>query len=109
MFTPEKYILVHFAKVITKHNTACPLTHSSCCICPSPSACVSGVIFNKKLSWQPHLQDILSKLTAETSVLKRLTASTWGASLSVLRLLYTAVVHLVIATGCLAWWAPPDI
>jgi hypothetical protein len=26
-----------------------------------------------------------------------------------LRLLYTAVVHLVIATGCLAWWAPPDI
>ncbi len=35
-------------------------------------------------------------------------ASTWGASLRVSWLLYTAVVYLAITTGCPAWWAPPD-
>jgi hypothetical protein len=33
-------------------------------------------------------------------------ASTWGASLRVLRPLYTTVVCPAITTGCPTWWAP---
>ncbi len=107
-FAPEKYILVHFTKARTKYNTARPLTLPSLIISPSLSARVLGVILDKKLSWQPHLQHIKSKLTIQTYILTRLTASTWGASLWDSRLLYTAVVRPAIITGCPAWWAPPD-
>ncbi len=105
-FAPEKYILVHFTKERIKHITACPLTLPSFTITPSPSAHVSGVILDKKFGWQPYLQHIKTQLATLTNVLKRLTASTWGASLRVSRLLYTAVVRPAITTGCPAWWAP---
>jgi hypothetical protein len=106
---PEKYILVHFTKARTKYNSTCPLILPTSTIHPHPSARVLSVILDKKLSWQPHLQHINSKLATQTSVLSRLIASTWGASLLVLKLLYTAVVHLAITSGCPAWWAPPSM
>jgi hypothetical protein len=81
----------------------------TCTIHPSPSACVLGVILDKKLSWQPHLHHIKSKLATQTNVLSRLTPSTWGTSTRVLRLLYTAVVRPAITTDCPAWWAPPSM
>jgi hypothetical protein len=102
-FAPEKYILVHFTKVRTKHNSTCPLILPTSTIHPSLSACVLGVILDKKLSWQPHLQHIKSKLATQTNVLSRLTASKWGASLPVSRLLYTAVVRPAITPCCPAW------
>ncbi len=105
-FAPEKYILVHFTKARTKHNTSFPLMLPTFTNHLSPSAHVLGVILDKKLSWQPHLQHIKSKLATQTNVLTRLTASTWGASLRVLRLLYTAVIRLAITTGCPAWCDP---
>jgi hypothetical protein len=99
-FAPEKYILVHFTKVLTKHNNAFPLVLPTTTIYPSPSAHVLGVILHKKLSWQPHLQHINSKLATQTNVLTRLMALTWGASLRVSRLLYTTVVCATITTSC---------
>jgi hypothetical protein len=99
---------VHFTKARTKHSHSCPLILPLSTIHPSTSARVLGVILDKKLGWQPHVQHIKSKLATQTNVLSRLTASTWGASLQVLRLLYTAVMCPAITTGCLAWWAPPS-
>ncbi len=75
-FAPEKYILVHFTKARTKHNHTCPLILPTSTIHPSPSARVLGIILNKKLSWQPHLHHIKSKLATQTNLLSRLTAST---------------------------------
>jgi hypothetical protein len=107
-FALEKYILVHFTKARTKHNHSCLLILPMSTINPSSSARVLGVILDKKLSWQPHLLHLKSKLATQTNVLSRLTALTWGAFLRVLRLLYTAVVRPAITTGCPAWWAPPS-
>ncbi len=97
-FAQDKYILVHFTKVRTKPNTPCPLTLPSFTICPSSSAHVFGVILDKKLSWHLHLQHIQSKLATQTFVLKRLIASTWGASSRVSRLCFTAIVIPAITT-----------
>ncbi len=108
LFAPEKCILVHFTKARTKHNTACPLTLLFFTTAPSPSACVLRIILNKMLSWQPHLQHFMFRLATQTTVLTRLMAETWGASLRVSRFLYTAVVQLGITTGCPAWLAPLD-
>ncbi len=73
-FAPNEYVLVHFIKVRTKHNSACLFTLPTSTIYPSPSVCVLGVILDKKLSWQPHLQHIKSKLVTQTNILSRLTA-----------------------------------
>ncbi len=97
-----------FAISNSQTDHACPLILPTFTIYLSPSARVLGVILDKKLSWQPHLHHIKSKLATQTNVLSRLTASTWGASLRVSRQLYTAVVHLAITTGCPSWWAPPS-
>ncbi len=107
-FALEKYILVHFTMARTKHNSAsaCPLILPKSTVHPSFSARVLGMILDKKRSWQPDLQHIKSKLVVQTNVLSRLTASTWGASLPVSRLLYTANVRSAITCGCSAWWAP---
>jgi hypothetical protein len=62
LFAPEKYILVHFTKARTKHNTTCHLTRPSLTITHCPSARVLGVILDKKLSRQSHQQHIKFKL-----------------------------------------------
>jgi hypothetical protein len=92
----------------TKHNSAVPLILPTSSIYPSLSVRALGVILDKELSWQPHLQHIKSKLAIQTNVLSRLTASTWSASLLILRLLYTAVMRPAITTSCPTWWAPPS-
>ncbi len=107
-FAPEKYVLVHFTKARIKHNSACPLILPTATIHPSPQARVLGVILNKKLSWQPHLQHIQSKLATQTNVLSRLTAPTWSVSVWVLRVPYIVVVRSAITTCCPAWLAPPS-
>ncbi len=107
-FAPEKYILVHFTKAKTKQNHSCPLIVPTSTIHLRPSAHVLGVVLDKKLSWQPHLLHIKPKLATQTNILSRLTASSWGDSIWVLRLLYTAVVCQAITTGYPAWWAPPS-
>ncbi len=106
-FALKKYILVHFTKARIKHNTACPLTLLLLTITPCPLSRFSGVILDKELSWQPHLQLIKSKLATQTNILTRLTASTWGTSLRVSRLICTAVMSPAVTTSSLAWWAPP--
>ncbi len=91
---------MHFTKAKTKQISACPLILPTYTINPSPHTHFLCVILDKKLSLQPHLQHIQSKLATQTSILSRLTAPTSGATLRVLRLLYTAVVRPAITTGC---------
>ncbi len=69
LFAPEKYVLVHLTKARTKHNSTCPLILPTSTIDPRPHAGVLSVIHDKKLSWQPHLQHIQSKLATQTNVL----------------------------------------
>ncbi len=65
----EKYILVHFIKARTKHNSACPLILPTSTIPPSLSVCVLGVILDVQVSWQPHQQHIKVKLATQTNTL----------------------------------------
>jgi hypothetical protein len=102
------YIPVHLAKARTEHNTACPLILLSFTFSPSLFFRILTFILDKKISWQPYLQYIKSKLATQTNVLKRLTASTFGASLWLSRLLYTAVISPAITTGFPTWWTSPD-
>ncbi len=108
LITPDKYFHVHFTKARSKHNNSYPLALPASTLNPIPSACILSVILDKKLSWQLHLQHIKSKLTTQTNVLERLTASTWRAFPQVSRLLYMAILHPAITTTCPAWWASPN-
>jgi hypothetical protein len=57
-FAPEKYVLVHFTKARTKHNSACPLILPTSTINSSPHAPILGVMHDKGLSWQPRLRRV---------------------------------------------------
>jgi hypothetical protein len=62
-FAPDKYILVHFTKAETKHNSPCPLILPTSSLHASPSACVLGVILDNNLRWHRHFYHISVKLT----------------------------------------------
>jgi hypothetical protein len=106
LFAVEKYILVHFTKAHTKHNSYYPLNLPTSMLHPSPYAYLLGVILDKKLSFQPKLQLIRSKLTTLTYILTRLTASIQGTTLWVVRLPFTTFVCPAIGRDCSAWRAP---
>ncbi len=69
LFASDEYILVHFTKARTEYITVCPLTLPSPTTSPSLSACDLGVILHKKLSCQPPLQYITSKLATQPKVI----------------------------------------
>jgi hypothetical protein len=73
-FAPKLCILVHFTKARRKHNTTCHLTMPSTNIFPISFACVLGIILDKKISWQPHIKPIKSKLATQTNLFTRLMA-----------------------------------
>jgi hypothetical protein len=75
-FAPNQYILVHFTKAGTKHNSPCPLILLTSTFHFHHSVHVMGVIFDKNFSWQPCQHHIKFKLATLTNVLTRLTDST---------------------------------
>ncbi len=104
---PKKYIFVHFTKAMTMHKSACPVVMNIPRTHPSHFAHDLGVKLNNNLNCQPHLQHIILKLAINTNIYATLTASTWGTSIGVSRLLHTAIVRPAIITCLPACWATP--
>jgi hypothetical protein len=73
-FALEKYALVHFHKKKMNIPTTLLILPPTTLI-PSQHARVSGLIYNSKFSWHPHIC-IRSKLRTQTFALTRLTSST---------------------------------
>ncbi len=102
-FAAEKYALVHFShKKINIPTT--PLILPTTTLNPSPHALVLGLILHSRLSWNPHISSIKSKLHTQTFVLTRLTSSTRGTHFMSCRLLYTSIILPAITYASNVWY-----
>ena len=59
-----------------------------------------GIIFDKNLTWRPHLEDLKIKCNSDLNLLKLLSNQSWGADYSVLHLLYKSLILSKINYGC---------
>ena len=62
-----------------------------------------GVILDKKLSWNEHIQYVVDRCKTRINLLRALTGTNWGANKKTLLMLYRVLVRSVIDYGSIAY------
>lgn len=62
-----------------------------------------GVIIDKRLSWNLHIEKVINKARAVFYTIRRMFQTTWGLSTKMVRWLYTAMVRPIITYGAIVW------
>jgi hypothetical protein len=104
-FAPTKYELIHFTRS-RQFNLRASIHLGSIEKQPSSDIRVLGVWLDTKLRWSAHFREVQQKASAQIGALTRTTASTWGASFSRSRQVYSAVVRPALAYGAGIWHIP---
>jgi ribonuclease HI len=104
-FEKSKYILVHFTRNNTQRTTS-PVTVGEVTIQPSNEARYLGVIFDRKLKYQSHIQYVAKKGCKFALAISRVARSTWGAHYRYARQLFTAVVAPRMDYAASIWHRP---
>jgi hypothetical protein len=102
-FAPQKYELIHFTRRRNAFNLAASIQLGSVDLEPKKDVRVLGVWLDTKLRWTAHLRELRKKVAGQAQAITRITASTWGASFSKARQVYTAVVRPTIAFAAPIW------
>src|SRR5277367_3681775 len=67
---------------------------------------ILGIWVDPKLKWTAHWKQLQEKASRQIGALARVTASTWGASLTRARQVYAAVVRPALTYGAAIWHTP---
>ena len=59
-----------------------------------------GLIFDSRLSWKPHIDNINTRCNKRLNVLKCIVGSDWGSDTASLLLLFRALIRPIIDYGC---------
>lgn len=62
-----------------------------------------GLTVDSKLSWKPHINNVLSKLAGITKSLRGVARKGWGVKLHVMRLLFSSIFLPVMFYGIVIW------
>ena len=62
-----------------------------------------GVKLDKKLTWNPHIQESERKAIRRLAIMKKLAGTNWGASSTILKQAYTGNIRPVMEYGSAAW------
>ena len=64
-----------------------------------------GVTFDHRLSWKPHIDNLVTRCKRVTNLMKSLTGSHWGASKTGLLSVYRSLTRSKLDYGCQAYYA----
>ena len=62
-----------------------------------------GVIFNLGLTWAAHIDSIIDRCKVRLNLMRAIAGSTWGASRSILVIVYKTLIGSIIDYGCMAY------
>ena len=62
-----------------------------------------GVKLDKHLTWKPHIEDLEARGIRKLALMRKLSGTTWGATSSILKTVYTGTVRPVLEYGSIAW------
>ena len=63
-----------------------------------------GVILDRKLNWNQHIEERRKKAYAAQYICRRFSGSTWGLIPKISHWLYISVVRPILTYGCIVWW-----
>jgi hypothetical protein len=64
-----------------------------------------SVQIDNKLKWDAHFRSVQKKMITQILILSRLTAFTWEACFSRIRLIYTTIIRSIIIYDFISWHA----
>lgn len=97
-FAPSKYELIHFTRS-RQFNLQASVYLGDTEKIPSPDVRVLSVWLDTKLRWTAYYREVQKKAKTQVGALTRLTTSTWGASFTRARQVYSVVVRPALAYG----------
>ena len=89
--SPTKTKCVHFCRLRTPHNDP-QLTIEGRNIEVVPQVRFLGVIFDKKLSWKPHIEDLAARCKKSLNIIRCLAHINWGANSEILVRMYKSMI-----------------
>jgi ribonuclease HI len=103
-FEPTKYVLVHFTR--RRKPPTASITIGNTTIEPSQEARYLGVIFDRKLTFNQHVQHAAKAGTKFSIAISRVAKSTWGISYEQSRMLFKAVAAARMDYAAIVWHHP---
>ena len=62
-----------------------------------------GLMFDKKINWRPHIQDIVKRCKIKLNILKKITGISWGNDSKSMLIVYKALIRSLFDYGCEAY------
>lgn len=103
-FETSKFALIDFTLSRTKQRE--PITIRGSNIDPVPNHCFLGIMVDQELKWKTHAAHAIAKGARHAMMLRRLSSTTWGIPLKLMRQLYQATVVPRITYGASVWIQP---
>ncbi|KIK13673.1 hypothetical protein PISMIDRAFT_17820 [Pisolithus microcarpus 441] len=103
-FETNKFALMDFTQSRSRQRV--PITLRGVRIDPSPTHRFLGVMVDHELRWKSHAAHAIAKGTRHAMMLRRLSSTTWGIPLKLMRQLFTATVLPKITYGASVWIHP---
>lgn len=101
-FSPSKYSLIHFSRA-RGHNMEAAINIQGHHTDPSKEVRILGLWITPKLSWGAHVKRACQRAEANMQSISRLTTSTWGATFTQARQMYSAIVRPALTYGSQIW------
>jgi len=101
-FSPSKTVCIHFCKLRKLHPEPTFLLNGT----PFPVVEESkffGVIFDRKLSFIPHIKHLKDKCTKALNLLQVIAHTSWGADQETLLQLYRSLIRSKLDYGCIVY------
>ena len=76
---------------------------------PKTDIRVLGLQIDTKLKWGPHVRKTQKKMVEQSMALTKISTSTWGATFTKARQVYSAVVRPVMTYGSTVWHMPKEV
>ena len=109
LFAPTKYELIHLSRNPKRFNMAASINIASTEIEPKTDIRVLGLQIDTKLKWGPHVRKTQKKMVKQSMALTKISTSTWGATFTKARQVYSAVVRPVMTYGSTVWHMPKEV
>ena len=98
VFALHKYELIHLSRSF-QFNMSATVTIDIQVIKLKPNIRVLGLQIDTKLKWRAHIQKVQKKMVNQSMTLTKIFMSTWGATFSKARQVYTAMVCPAMTYG----------
>ncbi|KAI0997976.1 hypothetical protein K3495_g10214 [Podosphaera aphanis] len=106
-FALEKYQLMHFTRARKRHNLEATCNHKTiACLSQKFKFHLSPaqvILARPKLHWGAHIKKVQQKSHTQVQSISSLSQSSWGATFTKSKPLYSTIVRLALTYGSLIW------